>query len=108
MGAERLGQSLAIMLDRRQALAGFGVALVSIFANLFRMAAPLPSGFAYYCCNLCRPHSETCQGECSGYLYWWRCPYMRWTFLCVECFTGDNGDCWGCEKAVCSYYVQES
>jgi hypothetical protein len=109
MMVERLGTALASRLDRRRALVGLGTGTLSIAAGLFRAARPLPeTGFQYYCCSLCRPHSETCQAECTGYLYWWRCPYMRWTFLCTECFSGDNGTCWGCDMATCSYYVQES
>lgn len=107
---ERLSVAIAARLNRREALAGLGAAAVAMIANAMGVRArnPMPEGFRYYCCALCRPHSTACQTECPGYLYWWRCPYMRWTFLCVECFTGDNGSCWGCDMAYCSYYVQEA
>ena len=109
MTLEGIGLALAARLSRRRLLGGAGVAVLSFAASSLRFASPLPdTGFTYYCCALCRPHSETCQEECTGYLYWWRCPYMRWTFLCTECFSGDNGACWGCDQAICSYYVQES
>lgn len=110
MTLDGIGMAIAARLNRRQALAGLGGSVLALAAGAVRASAnPLPeTGFGYYCCSLCRPHSETCQAECTGYLYWWRCPYMRWTFLCTECFSGDNGSCWGCDQALCSYYVQES